>query len=292
MGTFVRRLVVLTVVWLLATAALTYAASRRVAAGPTLPTTTATTTTAAEQTVVVPDVLDQPYVFAEGTLSDAGFSWRVEGSVKGFAANSVATQTPAAGTLVRDTGSPLIVLHLTHGKGVSDAGDAQNTSPVGGTAVVLAGRTVAASAVAVTPKVKTKAKAKAPVAKKAVTKKVATKKTAAKTPKKRWPQNRPPAFTVAGARREPLDEMPLPDRAELLMRYVQAHRTPTDAVVSYWLYQHAWLVAGARMGWWQGALALQKLADVDRQVWQEWGIGERSAEVARAALTYVDAHAK
>src|SRR6201999_3909506 len=110
-----------------------------------------------------------------------------------------------------------------------------------------------------------KVKAKTPAAKK-----TAAKKTAAKTPKKRWPQNRPPAFTVAGARAEPRDEMPLPARAELLLRYVQAHRSPTDAVVSHWLYQHAWIVAGARMGWWHGSLALQKLLEVDRQVWQEW----------------------
>jgi hypothetical protein len=76
------------------------------------------------------------------------------------------------------------------------------------------------------------------------------------------------------------------------MRYVQAHRSPTDAVVSYWLYQHAWIVAGARMGWWHGSLALQTLLAVDRQVWQEWGIGARSAQVARNAVTFVDTHAK
>src|SRR5205823_1665766 len=66
-------------------------------------------------------------------------------------------------------------------------------------------------------------------------------------PADRWPQNRPPAFTVAGARREPLDEMPLTVRAKLLLDWLATNPKPTDANVRRWLYQHAWVVAGARL---------------------------------------------
>ena len=52
----------------------------------------------------------QAYVFAKGTLGDAGFAWKVEGAVQGFASNTVAAQTPAPGTRVVDTGAPTIVL--------------------------------------------------------------------------------------------------------------------------------------------------------------------------------------
>src|SRR5262249_22170500 len=56
-------------------------------------------------TVVVPDVTGQPYVFAKGALEDAGFAWHVANG-KGFAANTVASQSPAPGTRLVDTGAP------------------------------------------------------------------------------------------------------------------------------------------------------------------------------------------
>ena len=37
----------------------------------------------------IPDVRGKPYVFAKGILQDAGFAWRVEGDVQGYAPNSV-----------------------------------------------------------------------------------------------------------------------------------------------------------------------------------------------------------
>ena len=48
--------------------------------------------------IAVPDVEDQAFVFAKGALEDAGFAWRVVGSVHGYAANTVVSQSPAAGT--------------------------------------------------------------------------------------------------------------------------------------------------------------------------------------------------
>jgi hypothetical protein len=287
MGSFVPRLLALTVVWLLATAALTYAAAQKIGSAPAAPTTAATTTTAAPQVIVVPDVRRQAYVFAKGTLGDNGFGWRVAGAVKGYASNLVVSQTPAPGTRVLDTGAPLVVLHLV--KAGTQSGVPEDVSSEVPTAVKLAD-----DAAALVPA----AAAKLPVQKKAKTahkKTVASprKKTAPKqqpaTPPERWPQSRPPAFAVPGARKEPLDEMPLTLRAQALLDWLHTRPKPTDANVRHWLYQHAWIVDGAQMGWWHGAEALRTLVAADRQVFALWGIGDRSEAVARQALAEVEA---
>jgi hypothetical protein len=305
MARFVPRLVALTLVWLLATAALTYAAAHRMG---TAPAPVATTTAAAPPAIlVVPDVRHQAYVFAKGTLGDAGFGWHVEGSVQGYASNTVAVQTPAPGTRVIDTGAPLVVLHLAHTG--SQLGMPEEASPVAPTALKLADLALAdtpptattgvveaspaATAPVVTPVV-TKQVAAAPVVvkKKVAAAPVVVKKKAAKpAPSKQLPQQRPPAFVVPGARREPLDEIPLTNRAALLMRWLAANPKPTDANVRHWLYQHAWIVAGAELGWWHGKDALQELIAADRKVWAIWGIGARSEADARKALAEVEARA-
>jgi hypothetical protein len=282
---FVPRLVALTVVWLLATTALTYAASRRLADGPlpaVAPIATSSSTTTTQTTeLVVPDVRKQAYVFAEGTLGDAGFGWKVAAGAKGFPSNTVVSQSPAPGVHVIDTGAPTIVLHLA--KNGKQAGDAEQTSSRPGTALKLADLATAA----VAPAAKTK-----PVVKKPAVKKRAVKTTVVKTPKKKAPSKRPPAFAVAGARREPLDEMPLTARASKLLTWVAKHPDPSDPNVKYWLYQHAWIVTGARMGWWHGAEALETLLAVDRKVEGEWGVGTKSAVVAQQALTFAGTQAK
>lgn len=282
MGSFVPRLLVLTLVWLLATAALTFAAAQRIKTVH-VATTTTTTTETTQQTLVVPDVRTQAFVFAKGLLGDAGFSWRVSGSVQGYSANTVATQSPAPGTQVVDTGAPLIVLTLARsGKQIGLPEDASTVPATRVKLAALASASVPRSALSVpstlTPT--TKKTAKAPATKKAA------------KPAKTVPQNRPPAFVVAGARREPLDEIPLTNRADLLLRWVDTKPKPTDANVGRWLYQHAWIVAGARMGWWHGADALETLLVVDGKVQGEWGIGAKSAAVARNALAFTKAQAK
>jgi hypothetical protein len=103
---------------------------------------------------------------------------------------------------------------------------------------------------------------------------------------------RPPAFVVPGARKEPLNELPLPDRARLLARFVDANPRPTNANVKHWLYQHEWIVVGAKLGWWHGAEALRILISVDAKAQTRWGVGSRSAEVARKALAGVEARAR
>ena len=276
-GSFVPRLIALTVVWLLATAALTFAAAQRIGTPHVTTTVTHTAVPAQARTLVVPDVRRQAFVFAKGTLSDAGFSFRVQGVVHGYSSNSVALQAPAPGTRVVDTGAPTIVLHLARsGKQI---GAPEDLSAIPGTPVRLADLAVnRAPAPAVAPV--------SPVAKSVPAKQTAPAKQA---PKHRWPQHRPPAFVVAGARPEPLDEMPLSVRARVLLKWIDGRPQPTDANVRRWLFQHAWIVTGAQLGWWHGSEALKTLETVDRHVWDVWGIGARSNAVARHTLAEVEA---
>src|ERR671937_611332 len=118
-------------VLLLGTATFTYAAQQRIAA--TKPATT--TKPVAPPLLLVPNVSGQAYVFAKGTLQDAGFAWRVEGRVRGFAANTVVEQRPAAGRRVVDTGAPLVVLRLATNKHYAQSGEPEDSSPYQGTEV-------------------------------------------------------------------------------------------------------------------------------------------------------------
>jgi PASTA domain len=68
------------------------------------------------QVVRVPDVRGQLFVFASGTLEDSGFGWKVRGSVHGYPANVVVSQSPQPGTRVIDTGAPAVTLRLARGK--------------------------------------------------------------------------------------------------------------------------------------------------------------------------------
>ena len=103
---------------------------------------------------------------------------------------------------------------------------------------------------------------------------------------------RPPAFHAPGAPKEPLDEITLPARARRLDAWLTPGRSPTAANRHHWLYQHAWVVTGARFGWWHGAEALRELIAADRVAQKRWGIGRRSELVARSALAEVEARMK
>ena len=264
------RAVIVAIIWVLGTAAFTLAADNTIVGAAT--PDPATGAAKAQTELVVPSVSGQAYVFAKGILEDAGFAWRVVGSVRGFSSNRVITQSPSAGTRVLDTGAPTITLRLVRGP-YAQLGRPVDVSPYRGTVVRLAGL-----ASLTTPAAKTAAKPKAKPAPKPKAKPVV--KTAVK------PAARPPAFTQAGAPKEPLDEISLPARALLLQRWA-ANQPKTGANVRHWLYQHAWIVTGARFGWWHGAQALQTLIAVDRQLERQWGIGGKSQAVATAALAQV-----
>ena len=276
--TFLPRVAVVVLVALAASAGLTFAAGKKIqasvpAAAPTAPRKV--------ETIVVPDVQNQAFVFAKGQLEDLGFAWRVTGAVRGFAANTVVSQSPPAGTKLINTGSPLVVLTLARNGKYPQSGAPEDASSYRGTPVRLADVAVAPVAA---PKVK-KASSSAPV-------KHSTAAAAAATATAVAPAARKPDFVVAGARKEPLDEMPLPARAAQLGAWLAAHPKRTNANVRYWLYQNAWVVAGARMGWWHGAEALRALIAVDARTESLWGIGGKSRLLARRALAEVEARAK
>lgn len=238
--------------------------------------------------LVVPDVRGQVYVYAKGILEDAGFGFRVEGSVPGYAANHVAAQVPAPGTKVVDTGAPMVTLRLAGSSGAAQ-GQPQNAAPYPSTALRLFRRTALASRAVPKAAAKKTAPAVAP-AKQAQTRQAkSTKATPTRGTKQVATRRRPPAFAVPGAPREPLDEIPLVWRAQRLDRWVASQPAYTSANVNYWLYQHAWIVTGARFGWWQGDKALEVLITTDRRVESEWGVGALSLQQARAALADVQA---
>jgi hypothetical protein len=218
----------------------------------------------------------QAYVFAKGTLEQGGFAWRVEGSVKGYAANVVASQSPAPGSKLIADGAPTIVLRLERNAAYSQEGTPEDASPYAGRPARLLG--------SVTPaKVKPKASVKAKVVPAAKPKSLAT--AAASKP---TAVVRKPAFAVAGAPAEPLDEITLTARARQLAAWVEAHPRRTARNVNHWLYQHNWIVTGARFGWSHGAEALRTLIAVDRRVQELWSVGGRSELVARRALADVE----
>jgi hypothetical protein len=313
MPTVLSRLLVVVALVLVATAGITLAASRTFNS----PATPASTTKLVQvkATLVVPDVRRQAFVFAKGTLQEAGFAWRVVGGVQGYAANMVLTQAPAPGVRVKDTGAPVVKLTLSRNAKYPQKGAPENVSPYRATALVVADATGAALAPPPAPTQATTQAAPA-VTLPAATAPAATTQTtssgfpergsspaksAAQAPQapaatapatSQYPQNRPRAFPVAGAPSEPLDEMPLPDRARLLGRWLAAHPKPTDANVRHWLYQNEWIVTGAKFGWWRGGEALRLLIAVDRKTVATWGIGGKSQAVASHALAAVEARSR
>ncbi len=125
-----RRILTLPRVLAVATAGLLVSATISLAADkPTTATTPKTHSTKQQQVMVVPNVTGQLFVFASGSLEDAGFGWKVRGSVGGYQSNLVVSQSPKAGTHVVDTGEPTITLELVR-KG-AQVGTPENRSPYG-----------------------------------------------------------------------------------------------------------------------------------------------------------------
>ena len=86
--------------------------------------------------------------------------------------------------------------------------------------------------------------------------------------------------------------MPLTRRASLLTAWIKAHPKRSPASVRHFLYQHTWIVTGAKFGWWHGAEALRQLIAADRTAAKLWGIGSKSELVAKRALAEVEKRAK
>jgi hypothetical protein len=266
-ATRLPRLAIVGIVLLLASATLAVGAAKKMAATPQGAPAPVTT-----PTVTVPDITGQAFVFAKGTLEDAGLAWKVAGTVHGYAANKVAKQSPAAGTKLRDTGAPTITVTLER-TSYPEQGEPEDVSPYFGTSVQPVGLPKTPAASTPTPAVP------------AATPAAPAPKAAAK------PAARTPDFVVDGAPKEPQKEMPLPQRAHLLSAFIASH-AKSRANVRRFLYQHSWIVTGAKFGWWHGADALRELIAADRAAQQRWGIGRESELVARAALAKVEARSK
>jgi hypothetical protein len=270
------RVGALVLLGLFATATITFAATKKIEATAT--PAAAPAEAPAATTLVVPDVRGQAYVFAKGILEDAGFAWRVA-SANGYAANTVAVQSPAAGVRVIDNGSPTIVLSLQKNPHYAQKGTPENASPFAGSDVHLVAAAAAPARAATTrPAAKAQPAAKP--------------QPAAKERASTKPEARKPEFLVTGAPKEPQHELPLPVRAKKLAAWLETHRSPTDANVDHWLYQHEWIVTGAKFGWWHGAEALEILIEADRRAEKLWGVGSRSEAAARQALAEVEARTR
>lgn len=277
------RVAIIVLVALGATTGLTYAAGSQLASAPAVPTVS----TAPAPPLVVPDVRNQAFVFAKGALEEAGFAWLVSGSVRGYSSNVVVSESPAPGTRVVDAGSPRITLVLKRGS-YEQTGEPEDASPYSATVVQpadLTGRAIGPAAPAAAESQSATPKAATPVA-------ATPTETAKPAASATWPQRRPAAFAVPGARQEPLDEMPLPNRAKALTAWLEAHPAKTHANVDHWMFQNEWIVTGAKLGWWRGAEALQTLVAADRRAQQLWGIGAKSESLAQQALDEVRAKAK
>jgi PASTA domain len=264
-ATRLPRLAIVGLVLLLASATLAVGAAKRMAAVPQ-----GAPAPVSPPTVTVPDIAGQAFVFAKGTLEDAGLAWKVVGGVHGYAANKVAKQSPAAGTKLKDTGAPTITVTLER-TSYPEQGEPEDVSPYFGTSVQPVGLRKATPASAPTPSAPKPAAKPAPA-------------TAAKP-------TRTPDFVVDGAPKEPQKEMPLPRRAHLLATFIASHGK-TRANVRRFLYQNSWIVTGAKFGWWHGAQALRELIAADQAAQNRWGLGRKSELVARAALAEVEARSK
>src|SRR5438093_7508171 len=207
----VPRMAVIGVVWLFATATLTYAAGEKLTTPTKAPATVAATP---RPILIVPEVRGQAFVFAKGILEDGGFGWRIEGGVQGYATNVVVSQRPAAGTRVHDTGAPTLTLTMRRGTYPQD-GTPENTSPYAGTSIALV-KSPSAPAKAAGRKTPVKPKVATKRAGKRTHRATAKQKRKVARSKRTVIRARPPAFVVPGAPKEPVNEIPLAVRARRL----------------------------------------------------------------------------
>jgi hypothetical protein len=271
------RLLALTVIWLLGAATFTLAAEKKAVT----PTQTVASQAAKPTLLTVPDVRGKAYVFAKGILQDSGLAWRVQGSVQGYAANSVVYQSPRAGARVVDNGAPTVTLRLSKNSTYGERGLPENEAPYPGT------RILSLSEWRAEHEQPPETTSTSPP-----TTATTTPTTTETQPPPETAETRKPDFEVPGAPAEPADELTLPARARMLAGRMDAMSKPTNQLVNYWLYQHAWIVTGARFGWHDGAEALRILIKVDQSLVRRFDFGARSERVARRALAYVEANTK
>jgi hypothetical protein len=281
----IPRLLALTVIWLLGAATFTLAADK-----PATPPATGTDAAQSPKPTVltVPDVRGKAYVFAKGILQDAGLAWRVSGAVQGYSANVVAWQSPVAGSRVIDNGAPIVTVRLSKNAAYGERGLPENEAPYTGTRVVYLSDWRDAHQQSTQP-TSTETTTTGPTTSEATP---TTNEPSTTTEPEPKAETRKPDFEVPGAPPEPADEITLTQRARRLAQRIEPMTRPTDRLVNFWLYQHSWIVTGARFGWHNGAEALRILIKVDQSLERRFDFGARSEAVARRALAYVEAQTK
>jgi hypothetical protein len=270
-----------------------------------------------ESPLIVPDVRGLPYVFAKGELEDAGFAWKVEGEVEGFAVNLVVEQNVKPGTEVVDTGAPTVALRLGTNPSYEAVGLPESESPYPGTKLKLVGdetpqpATESDSTAAESKSSATAGgegatdelggEAEAAGTQPAETESSPGSETIASEPAAETTEaeataepyvepessTRPAAFVVPGAPSEPLGEIPLSQRASELGAWEKKLQELTPAALDHFAYQHTWIVTGAKFGWWHGAEALRTLITVDQRLAERFEVGAEYETEARAALAEV-----
>ena len=208
-----------------------------------------------------------------------------------------------------ETGAPTITLTLMPNPSYIERGTPDNDAPYAGTAIRLPANVTQRPQTDVTPRlepvpvpaspglqpsVTTPAQ---PTATPAVTQPAAPVTPVLPTPVATTPipapvpkvstGPRPPDFKVPGAPKEPVRSLSLPDRAAALATWIESHHDPSATNLNHWLYEHAYVVAGARFGWWHGAEALQALIAVYKRAEVLWGVGSQSRTTAEKALAEV-----
>ena len=294
LATLAPRLIALVVIWLLA------AASWTLAAGGPQDSETATTAPAAgepakPEVLVVPDVKRQAYVFAKGILQDAGFAWRVKGAVKGYAANTVATQSPAAGHAGRrQRRAPGRRHPASRSTEYAERGVPENESPYEGTPVVLMSDWHAEQ-----PPGRDRSRAAGDHDRSGP-------RPRPHRPRRPRPQRPPPPLRRPPPSRSRAPTAPRTSsfrarraspstrcrsrsaRRSSSAAWPRSRRGPGEKFVGHWLYQHAWIVTGAGFGWRNGDDALRTLVQVDRSLYVRFGFGAKSEQVARRMLAWVE----
>ena len=233
----------------------------------------------------------QAYVFAKGILQDAGFAWRVRGDVDGFAANTVTVQTPAPGTRVIDNGAPVVTLRLARSAQYAERGVPENSAPFTGSKVVLLKNWQAEQ------------KKNAPPVAEAARRDRSCDDDAGSDHDRAGRRPPPPRPTTAptshdsGTRSAARAGSGLSQARFHRLRRAgrarrrdaasgartrargagrQAEEADSPRFVNFWLYQHSWIVTGARFGWKDGDVALKTLIRVDGSLQKRFGFGRRS----------------
>jgi hypothetical protein len=299
------RLIVLVAVWVLGTSTFSLAQEEtpETPPPPVLPAEPVAPVDEPES-LLVPDVRDLPLVFAKGVLEDAGFAWKVEGKVEGYAVNLVASQDVAPGTEVVDNGAPTLTLKLRKNPAYDELGLPMNEAPYPGTELVpvdsdapdtSAGPEESEEQEDATDDGSDTGEAGGDGSADAASDGYAqgadtvdVELTGSDDAPSDEEATRPPAFVVPGAPAEPLDEIPLTERAENLLGWAQELDEITAEALDHYAYQHAWIVTGAGFGWWHGAEALRILIRVDETMQKRFDVGREHEAEARAALAEVE----